>query len=138
MGKDHNSDGDINDDVAYMLDMPAPRGGMFNLGFAVRTLALNGSEALIGVPENGHFNGDMNGNGIVGDVVTFYVDFSDTPPTTRGLGLVANATIQVTNPTGGACKPGGGMNCLNITVGVGGQVKMCDPTVVTAGDSRGC
>ncbi len=53
-------------------------------------------------------------------------------------GLVTNATIQVTNPTGGACKPGGDMNCLNITVGVGGQVKMCDPTVVTAGDSRGC
>lgn len=53
-------------------------------------------------------------------------------------GLVANATIQVTNPTGGACKPGGPMNCLNVTVGVGGQVKMCDPTVVAAGDSRGC
>lgn len=53
-------------------------------------------------------------------------------------GLVANATIQVTNPTGGLCKPAGPMNCLNITVAVGGQVKMCDPTVVAAGDSRGC
>lgn len=92
VGKDHNGDGDINDDVAYMLDMPAPRGGMYSLGFAVRTLTLNGSEALIGVPENGHFSGDINGNGIVGDIVTFYVDFSDTPPTTSGLGLVANAT----------------------------------------------
>lgn len=59
----------------------------------------------------------------------------------NGLGranLAAPATIQVTNPTGGACKPGGDMNCLNVTVSVGGQVKMCDPTIVAAGDTRRC
>ena len=59
----------------------------------------------------------------------------------NGLGKAAmadTATIQVTNPTGGACKPGGNMNCLNVTVSVGGQVKMCDPTLVTATDSRAC
>lgn len=59
----------------------------------------------------------------------------------NGLGktsLAAGAVIQVTNPTGGACKPGGDMNCLNVTVSVGGQVKMCDPTVVAASDTRGC
>ena len=62
----------------------------------------------------------------------------------NGLGktsLAAGAVIQVTNPTGGACKPGGNMNCLNVTVSVGGQVKMCDPTVNLAtspGDTRGC
>ncbi len=60
-----------------------------------------------------------------------------------GLGkanIAANATIQVTNPTGGACKTliTPGMNCLNVTVSVGGQVKMCDPTVVAAGDTRAC
>ena len=59
----------------------------------------------------------------------------------NGLGktsLAAGAVIQVNNPTGGACKPGGDMNCLNVTVSVGGQVKMCDPTVVAASDTRGC
>ena len=60
-----------------------------------------------------------------------------------GLGkasLAANATIQVTNPTGGACKTTitPGMNCLNVTVSVGGRAKMCDPTIIAAGDSRGC
>ena len=58
-----------------------------------------------------------------------------------GLGkanIAANATIQITNPTGGLCKPAGEMNCLNVTVSVGGQVKMCDPTVLIAGDTRAC
>ncbi|UCD68479.1 MAG: GspH/FimT family pseudopilin [Betaproteobacteria bacterium] len=58
-----------------------------------------------------------------------------------GLGktsLPADATIQVTNPAGGACKPGGDMNCLNVTVAVGGQVKMCDPAIVAVGDTRAC
>lgn len=59
-----------------------------------------------------------------------------------GLGktnLAAAATIQVTNPTGGTCGTGTtNMRCLNLTVAVGGQIKMCDPQVVTAGDSRRC
>ncbi|UCH49935.1 MAG: GspH/FimT family pseudopilin [Betaproteobacteria bacterium] len=61
-----------------------------------------------------------------------------------GLGktsLAADATIQVTNPTGGACKTTTtpGMNCLNVTVSVGGQVKMCDPIINPAtGDTRAC
>lgn len=61
-----------------------------------------------------------------------------------GLGktsLAADATIQVTNPTGGACKTGvtPGLNCLNVTVSVGGQVKMCDPIINGAsGDTRAC
>lgn len=60
----------------------------------------------------------------------------------NGLGkatLPSTATIQVTNPTGGSCKADGGdMNCLNVTVSVGGQIKMCDPAVAIAGDSRAC
>lgn len=59
-----------------------------------------------------------------------------------GLGktnLPAAATIQVTNPTGGTCAAvAGNMRCLNVTVEVGGQIKMCDPNVTTAGDSRKC
>jgi len=59
-----------------------------------------------------------------------------------GLGatnLGALSTIQVTNPTGGTCAAvGGPMRCLNVTVAVGGQVKMCDPNVTAAGDSRAC
>ena len=60
----------------------------------------------------------------------------------NGLGatnLLAAATIQVTNPTGGTCGTGTtNMRCLNVTVSVGGQVKMCDPQVTAAGDSRKC
>lgn len=59
-----------------------------------------------------------------------------------GLGktnLAQQVTIQVTNPTGGTCvSAGGNMRCLNVTVAVGGQIKMCDPQVSTAGDSRKC
>jgi type IV fimbrial biogenesis protein FimT len=62
-----------------------------------------------------------------------------------GLGktnLLGAATINVTNPTGGACKTSasvGTMRCLNVTVAVGGQVKMCDPyPLLVAGDSRKC
>jgi type IV fimbrial biogenesis protein FimT len=58
----------------------------------------------------------------------------------NGLGatnLAAAATIQVTNPTGGACGATN-MRCLNVTVSVGGQIKMCDPLATTAGDSRKC
>jgi type IV fimbrial biogenesis protein FimT len=62
--------------------------------------------------------------------------------TFNGLGatnLAAAATIQVTNPTGGTCAAvSGNMRCLNVTVSVGGQIKMCDPKVTTAGDSRRC
>ncbi|MHC4957575.1 MAG: hypothetical protein ACYTGN_04305 [Planctomycetota bacterium] len=92
VGKDHNNDGDIDDQVAFMLDMPTLPGVMVNLGFAVATVQLEGRDALIGVPENGHFFGDLNGNGLVEDTVTMYFDFSDSPPTMRGLGLVASAS----------------------------------------------
>lgn len=59
-----------------------------------------------------------------------------------GLGrsnLAANLLIQVTNPTGGACGSGlTDMRCLNIQVTPGGTVRMCDPQVATAGDTRKC
>ncbi|HYJ19006.1 MAG TPA: GspH/FimT family pseudopilin [Burkholderiales bacterium] len=59
-----------------------------------------------------------------------------------GLGksnLAAKTTIAVTNPVGGSCGTGAGnMRCLNVAISVGGQVKMCDPQVTTAGDTRKC
>lgn len=59
-----------------------------------------------------------------------------------GLGrsnLAANLLIQVTNPVGGACGTGlTDMRCLNVQVTPGGTVRMCDPQVATAGDTRRC
>ena len=58
--------------------------------------------------------------------------------TTDTIGLGNNAIFQVSNPAGGACIAGGGeMRCLNVVVGAGGQVRMCDPAVA-AGDPRAC
>ena len=62
-----------------------------------------------------------------------------------GLGkpnLNQQLVIQITNPTGGACRLSasvGTMRCLNVTVAVGGQIKMCDPyPLLAAGDTRHC
>lgn len=42
----------------------------------------------------------------------------------------AVATINVANPTGGACQLAGGpMRCLSVTVSPGGQIRMCDPAL---------
>ena len=56
-----------------------------------------------------------------------------------GTTLAADETIQITNPSGGTCKASGGtMRCLNIVVTRGGQVRLCDPSVTAAGDTRRC
>lgn len=55
--------------------------------------------------------------------------------------LTANATFDITNPAGGACKTAGGdepMRCLRVFVTPGGQVRMCDPAVADKSDSRSC
>jgi type IV fimbrial biogenesis protein FimT len=53
--------------------------------------------------------------------------------------LAAAATFSVTNAVGGSCVADGGeMRCLNVVVSTGGQVKMCDPAVAGAGDTRAC
>ena len=62
----------------------------------------------------------------------------------NSLGRVTNAaggsvTIDVFNPAGGDCVAlGGNMRCLRIVVAAAGQVKMCDPAVTAAQDSRKC
>jgi type IV fimbrial biogenesis protein FimT len=56
-----------------------------------------------------------------------------------GTTLAADETIQVTNPAGGECKSAGGtMRCLNVVITRGGQIRLCDPAVTTAGDTRSC
>ena len=53
--------------------------------------------------------------------------------------LPATATFQFTNPTAGACfSAAGPIRCLNVVVMTGGQVKMCDPAILTVGDTRRC
>jgi len=73
---------------------------------------------------------------------TVFVASSDPSVTFTGFGtttLAATATIQFTNPAGGACATGGGpMRCLNVTITPGGQVKMCDPVITAVGDTRKC
>ena len=59
-----------------------------------------------------------------------------------GLGRVSAAggitQIDVTNPNGGACQPGGPMRCLRLNVTSGGSPRMCDPAVVDNTDPRFC
>jgi type IV fimbrial biogenesis protein FimT len=63
------------------------------------------------------------------------ITFMPLGGTTNG----ADEVIQITNPSGGACKAAGGsMRCLNIVVTRGGQVRMCDPAVTASGDTRRC
>ncbi|MCC6611531.1 MAG: GspH/FimT family pseudopilin [Burkholderiales bacterium] len=55
--------------------------------------------------------------------------------------LTADATFDVSNPAGGACKTAGGnepMRCLRVVVTPGGRVRMCDPAVADATDTRAC
>jgi len=55
--------------------------------------------------------------------------------------LGANAQFDITNPVGGACKTAGGdepMRCLRIIVTPGGRIRMCDPSVSAATDTRAC
>jgi type IV fimbrial biogenesis protein FimT len=48
------------------------------------------------------------------------------------------ASFDFSNPSGGACVPQGPMRCLRVQVSAGGQVRLCDPAVTTAGDARTC
>lgn len=53
--------------------------------------------------------------------------------------LGSAATLTFTNPTGGACASASGpMRCLNVVVSIGGQIRMCDPKVTYANDTRKC
>jgi type IV fimbrial biogenesis protein FimT len=46
--------------------------------------------------------------------------------------------IDISNPSGGNCQPAGPMRCLRLNLGLGGQVRMCDPAVTDNTDPRFC
>ncbi|MEI8031538.1 MAG: GspH/FimT family pseudopilin [Comamonadaceae bacterium] len=46
-------------------------------------------------------------------------------------------TIDISNPTGGACAATGPMHCLKVVISPGGQARMCDPAIANT-DPRGC
>ena len=57
----------------------------------------------------------------------------------RATNLATALQIHVANPVGGVCGVGmTDMRCLDIKIEVGGTIKMCDPSVATAGDTRMC
>ncbi len=58
----------------------------------------------------------------------------------NGLGRpTSTITINVTNPSGGACAASGGpMRCLRVAVTAGGQIRMCDPRSSFNGTTEGC
>ena len=61
--------------------------------------------------------------------------------TFNGLGRITGTatTIDVANPTGGACAAASGpMRCLRVVVTAGGEVRMCDPKFTAARDPQGC
>lgn len=58
-----------------------------------------------------------------------------------GLGRITPATavvINITNPTGGLCEPGGKMRCLNVLVSNSGEIRMCDPKLSLSTNPQGC
>jgi type IV fimbrial biogenesis protein FimT len=57
--------------------------------------------------------------------------------TANGDGSGTPTQIDITNPSGGACQPGGAMRCLRVMISAGGTLRMCDPIVV-APDPRAC
>lgn len=78
-----------------------------------------------------------------GDTATVQVNGGGvTAITYNGFGgttLGAAATFAFTNPVGGDCVAASGpMRCLNVTVSIGGQARLCDPAVTAAGDTRAC
>jgi type IV fimbrial biogenesis protein FimT len=54
---------------------------------------------------------------------------------TSPFGQAMNITLQA--PSADACRPGGGINCLNVAVAAGGLVRSCDPGAA-AGTATAC
>ncbi len=66
----------------------------------------------------------------------------DGTTTFTGFGALNTAqsiSFQVTYPSAGLCAAAGGpLRCLNVNVSPGGQIRICDPNVVAANDTRAC
>lgn len=87
-----------------------------------------------------------------GTVLTSYSGQEGSPnillATTPGFGVVSfnnlgqriapvaaagMVTLGFSNPSAGSCQTGGPVRCINVTVSIGGQARMCDP-VLTVSD----
>lgn len=55
-----------------------------------------------------------------------------------GAAVVANPAIFSFASPNNACVPDGSARCLDVRITPAGQVRVCDPTIVAAGDTRGC
>ncbi len=94
--------------------------------------------------------GDLNGDGVLdcpgtiqsqSNVPTHVAVTADVKTVTfTSLGRATNdMALALQNPTGGDCAAlGGPMRCLNVTVGKGGQIRMCNPALSHATNPQGC
>ena len=76
-----------------------------------------------------------------GDLGSLQVLSSSDTIAFNGLGATKDGFAQqvdISNPGGGLCAPAGPMRCWRVRVAAGGQVRLCDPAVTAAGDSRAC
>jgi len=66
------------------------------------------------------------------------INSTQSTVTFSGTATSAGVTINVSNPTGGACVSAGGpMQCLQINVTPYGSIRMCNPAL-PAGSPQGC
>ena len=68
------------------------------------------------------------------------VQASETTITFDAEGMASKSnTVQFLPGSGSAClATSGSQRCMNVQVSTGGQVRICDPSVSTAGDNRKC
>jgi len=97
-GIDYNGDGDIGDEVAFVVNMTAAPGSTVNVGLAAGSLRLKGTDAVIGVFEGSQFGTDFNGDSDILDVVAFYADVSRAAPSIRSLGTSFHAAVTERGP----------------------------------------
>lgn len=118
--------------LAANVDSAAPTAGGTN--WIVRSVAVNPATGT-----RDFFEGKSSAEGAAAAVVVTATNTAIAFTAFGATTLAATATFQFTNPTGGACFAAAGpMRCLNVVVMTGGQVKMCDPAIVTVGDTRRC
>ena len=76
-----------------------------------------------------------------GSNFTIVVTGSASSVAYNGLGGTGGAVTFAFTSTSGACANASGVGpirCLNVLVTTTGQTRLCDPAIVTPGDSRGC
>jgi type IV fimbrial biogenesis protein FimT len=87
-------------------------------------------------------SGKTGASGVIITPVT--AGIFDGTVTFTGFGAMNSAqgiSFQVTFPTAGACDTvatQGPLRCLNVNVTPGGQIRICDPKITAANDTRAC